>query len=148
MKAYCKLDTLRPSFSLKCRVLSSLLSRSPRATPDLNLWLLFLMSRKHSSWKDNEIINCHLLTRDLPRFSVGQLFDGLTRWWMSSPRFSLVDAFKLCHTLNPLNQLHKQWILRNVLSTALAKNHAKPAKGDTSHVTKMNIFCFSQLIMS
>ena len=35
-----------------------------------------------------------------------------------------------------------------VLSTALAKNHAKPAKGDTSHVTKMNIFCFSQLIMS
>ena len=34
------------------------------------------------------------------------------------------------------------------LSTALAKNHAKPAKGDTSHVTKMNIFCFSQLIMS
>ena len=37
---------------------------------------------------------------------------------------------------------------QNVLSTALAKNHAKPAKGDTSHVTKMNIFCFSQLIMS
>ena len=35
-----------------------------------------------------------------------------------------------------------------MLSTALAKNHAKPAKGDTSHVTKMNIFCFSQLIMS
>ena len=35
-----------------------------------------------------------------------------------------------------------------VLSTALAKNHAKPAKGDTSHVTKMNFFCFSQLIMS
>ena len=35
-----------------------------------------------------------------------------------------------------------------ILSTALAKNHAKPAKGDTSHVTKMNIFCFSQLIMS
>ena len=34
------------------------------------------------------------------------------------------------------------------LSTALAKNHAKPAKGDTSHVTKMNLFCFSQLIMS
>ena len=27
-----------------------------------------------------------------------------------------------------------------VLSTALAKNHAKPAKGDTSHVTKMNFF--------
>ena len=35
-----------------------------------------------------------------------------------------------------------------ILSTALAKNHAKPAKGDTSHVTKMNIFRFSQLIMS
>ena len=35
-----------------------------------------------------------------------------------------------------------------ILSTALAKNHAKPAKGDTSHVTKMNLFCFSQLIMS
>ena len=29
-----------------------------------------------------------------------------------------------------------------MLSTALAKNHAKPAKGDTSHVTKMNIFLF------
>ena len=27
-----------------------------------------------------------------------------------------------------------------MLSTALAKNHAKPAKGDTSHVTKMNLF--------
>ena len=38
--------------------------------------------------------------------------------------------------------------INEVLSTALAKNHAKPAKGDTSHVTKMNIFCFSQLIMS
>ena len=36
----------------------------------------------------------------------------------------------------------------SILNTALAKNHAKPAKGDTSHVTKMNIFCFSQLIMS
>ena len=35
-----------------------------------------------------------------------------------------------------------------LLSTALARNHAKPAKGDTSHVTKMNLFCFSQLIMS
>ena len=30
----------------------------------------------------------------------------------------------------------------DVLSTAIAKNHAKPAKGDTSHVTKMNIFRF------
>ena len=38
--------------------------------------------------------------------------------------------------------------LVDILSTALAKNHAKPAKGDTSHVTKMNLFCFSQLIMS
>ena len=28
------------------------------------------------------------------------------------------------------------------LSTALAKNHAKPAEGDTSHVTKMNLFLF------
>ena len=26
------------------------------------------------------------------------------------------------------------------LSSTLAKNHAKPAKGDTSHVIKMNIF--------
>ena len=34
-----------------------------------------------------------------------------------------------------------------MLSTALAKNHAKPAKGDTSHVRKMNIFRVSQLIM-
>ena len=29
-----------------------------------------------------------------------------------------------------------------ILSTALAKNHAKHEKGDTSHVTKMNIFSF------
>ena len=38
--------------------------------------------------------------------------------------------------------------MEKVLCTALAKNHAKPAKGDTSHVTKMNIFRFSELIMS
>ena len=42
----------------------------------------------------------------------------------------------------------KRFSLIEELSTALAKNHAKPAKGDTSHVTKMNIFRFSQLIMS
>ena len=30
----------------------------------------------------------------------------------------------------------------------IAKSHAKPAKGDTLHVTKMNILRFSQLIMS
>ena len=36
----------------------------------------------------------------------------------------------------------KQDDIVRVLSTALAKNHAKPAKGDTSHVTKMNLFCF------
>ena len=43
---------------------------------------------------------------------------------------------------------HNNIEIKGVLSTALAKDHAKPAKGDTSHVTKMNIFCFSQLIMS
>ena len=46
-----------------------------------------------------------------------------------------------------MNITLKGWLIL-MLSTALAKNHAKPAKGDTSHVTKMNIFCFSQLIMS
>ena len=37
-----------------------------------------------------------------------------------------------------------------VLNTALAKNHAKPTKSDTSHVEKLAffIFYFSQLIMS
>ena len=54
------------------------------------------MSRKQSSWKDNEIVYCHLLTRNLVSFFlVRQLFDGPTLRWMSSPRFSLVDAFKL-----------------------------------------------------
>ena len=80
------------------------------------------MSRKHSSWKDNEIVYCHLLTRNLARFSVRQLFDGPTRRWMSSPQFSLVDDFKLapnmCRTLNPLDQLHKKWILGKLLKTS------------------------------
>ena len=53
------------------------------------------MSRKHSSWKDNEIVYCHLLTRNLASFSVRQLFDGPTRQWMLFPRFYLVNVFKL-----------------------------------------------------
>ena len=46
---------------------------------------------------------------------------------MSYPRFSLVDAFKLsafmCYTLNPLDQLHKKWILRNFLKQRLYTVH-------------------------
>ena len=101
MKALCKLDILRMSFfSRKVKGFYRVLSHSPGATPDLNLRLSFLnwhyfMSRKHSSWKDNEIVYCHLLTRNLASFSVRQLFGGPTCQWMSSPRFSLVDAFKL-----------------------------------------------------
>ena len=53
------------------------------------------MSRKHSSWKDNEIVYCHLFTRNLASFSERQFFDGPTCRGMSSPRFSLLYAFKL-----------------------------------------------------
>ena len=73
------------------------------------------------------------LIRNLASFSVRQLFDGPTRRWMSFPRFSLVDAFNcppnMCRTLNPLDQLHKKWILRNVLKTSLvycSLNSASP----------------------
>ena len=51
------------------------------------------MSKKHNNWKDNEIVNCHLLTRNLASFPYG--IDGPTHWWISFPRFSPVDAFKL-----------------------------------------------------
>ena len=53
------------------------------------------MSKKHSIWKDNVIVYCHLLTRNLASFSVRQVIDGQTRQWRSFPCFSLVDAFKL-----------------------------------------------------
>ena len=91
------------------------------------------MSRKHSSWKDNEIVYCHLLTRNLASFSVRQLLYGPTRQWLSFPRFSLVLLLNcppnMCRTLNPLDQLHKMWILRNVLKTYLvycSLNSASP----------------------
>ena len=57
------------------------------------------MSRKHSSWKDKEIVYGHLLTRNISSFPVGQLFDGQTRQCVSSPRFSLVDARLWCPTV-------------------------------------------------
>ena len=82
------------------------------------------MSRKHSSWKDNEIVYCHLLTRNLASCSVRQLFDGPTHRWMSSLRFSHVDAFNLspnmCHTLNPLDLLHIKSILRIIIKISFA----------------------------
>ena len=46
------------------------------------------MSKKHNSWKDNEIVNCHLLTRNLASLWYGS--DGPTHWCMSFPRFSLL----------------------------------------------------------
>ena len=69
-------------------------------------------------------------------------------------KIKIVLAFKLLDVLFiMLINVNMSIIVGNIyehdkLSTALAKNHAKPAKGDTSHVTKMNIFRFSQLIMS
>ena len=91
------------------------------------------MSRKHSSWKDNEIVYCHLLTRNLASFSVRQLLDGPTSRRLLFPRFSLVLLLNcppnMCITLNPLDQLHKMWILRNVLKTHLvycSLNSASP----------------------
>ena len=55
------------------------------------------MSKKHSSWIDNEIdlVYCNLLTRNLASFRAKQFIDGPTRQWMSFPRFFFVDAFKL-----------------------------------------------------
>ena len=77
------------------------------------------MSRKHSSYKDNVIVYCHLSTRNLASFSVRQLFDGLTHRWMSSPRFPFLKLLNcppnMCGTLNPLDQLHKKWILRIII---------------------------------
>ena len=51
------------------------------------------MSKKHNSWKDNEIVSCHLLTRKLASLWYG--IDGPTRWRMSFPHFSPIGAFKL-----------------------------------------------------
>ena len=85
------------------------------------------MSRKHSSWKDKEIVYGHLLTRNLASFSVRQLFNGPTRRWVSSPLFFLLMLLNcppnMCCTLNPLDQLHKKWILRNVLKHRLYTAH-------------------------
>ena len=65
----------------------------------------------------------------------------------SNDRFNVVPNYKVLSNNAALRDEKEQYLI-NVLSTALAKNHAKPAKGDTSHVTKMNIFRFSQFIMS
>ena len=54
--------------------------------------MAYLTSKKHNSWKDNGIVNCYLLTRNLASLWYG--IDGLTHWFMSFPRFS-TDAFKL-----------------------------------------------------
>ena len=91
------------------------------------------MSKKHSSWKDNEIFYCHLLTKNLDSFSAWQLIDGPTRRWMSFLHVSFVDAFKMssymCRTLNPLDQLHKKWMLCIVIKTSFvycSLNSANP----------------------
>ena len=128
MKAYRKLDTLRQSFFSR-KVQDSLKSIVALSSCNiyLNLWLLFLswhiLCPETSSWKDNEIVYCHLFTRNLASFSVRQLPDELTRPWLSFPHFPLVLLLNcppnLCPTLNPLDQLHKMWILCNVLKTYL-----------------------------
>ena len=108
-------------------ILSRVLSHFHRATSISICGYCFLVGisyvQKHSSWKDNEIVYCHLLTRNLASFSVRQLPDGPTRGWLSFPRFSLVLLLNcppnMCRTLNPLVQLHKMWILCNVLKTYL-----------------------------
>ena len=113
---------------IKWRVLTRVLAHCHRATPDLKLWLLFLSWHilcpgNTAVWKDNELVYCHLLTRNIASFSVQLIFDGPTHWWMSSPRFSLVDVLNcppnMCCSLNPLDQLHKKWTLRNVLKHRL-----------------------------
>ena len=80
------------------------------------------MSRKHSSWKDNEIVYCHPLTRNLASVSVRQLWTNPPVEVVSSffPLLMLLNCPpNMCSTLNPLDQLHKKWILRNVLKTSL-----------------------------
>ena len=112
----------RASSPVKCRILSRVLSHFHRATSISICGYCFLVGisyvQKHSSWKDNEIVYCHLLTRNLASFSVQQLPDGPTRRWLSFPRFSLVLLLNcppnMGRTLNLLGQLHKMWILRNV----------------------------------
>ena len=69
------------SSPVKCRVLS----RSHPPSMVTVSYVAYLMTKKHNSWKDNEIVNCHLLTRNLASLWYG--IDGRTHWWMSFPRF-------------------------------------------------------------
>ena len=90
------------------------------------------MSRKHSSWKDNETVYSHL-TRNLASFSEDSyLMDrpaGGCRF-LVFPLLMLSNCPpNMCRTLNSLNQLYKKWILRNVLKSSLvycSLNSASP----------------------
>ena len=84
MKANHKLDTLRPSFfsrkvqgSLKSIVALSLEQHLSQSVVIVSK-LAYLMYRKHSSWKDHEIVYRHLLTRNFASFLVRKLFEGPT----------------------------------------------------------------------
>ena len=92
------------------------------------------MSMKHSSWKDNEIVYCHLLTQEtLPVFQHDSYLMERPAGESSFLVFSLLMLLNclpnMCRTLNPLDQLHKKLILRNILKTYLvycSLNSASP----------------------
>ena len=68
--------------------------------------LACLMSKKNSSWKDNEIVYCHLLTRNLASYSVRQLINGPTRQWMLFPLFPFLMPLNCLPYMRPrLNPL-------------------------------------------
>ena len=76
------------------------------------------MSKKRSSWKDIEIVYCHL-TRNLASFRYDSyLMDRSAGGccFLAFPLLMLLNCPpNMCSTLNPLDQMHKKWILRNVL---------------------------------
>ena len=102
---------------LKCRVLSRVLLHSPHATPDLNLWFLFLS--KHSlcpgdtaARKIMEWFIVIFSQEILPVFRYDSyLIDRPTGGCrlLVFPLLMLFDCRpNMCHTLNPLVQQHKK----------------------------------------
>ena len=86
------------------------------------------MSKKHSSWKDNEFY-CHLLTRNLASFS-GWTDPPVDVVSLFFPLLMLLNCPPyMCRTLNPLDQLYKKLILHIVLKTSIvycSLNSANP----------------------
>ena len=110
---------------------------SPCATPDLNLWLLFLSW--HILCQGNTAVGkimkkfIVIFSKYHASFWVRQLFvdrpaGGCRR--LVFPLFMLLNCPpNMCPTLNPLDQLLKKWILRIIIKTSFeycSLNSANP----------------------